>query len=225
MTEPAPAPITVLVADDQRLIRAGFRIILDSQPDITVIGEAADGQQAINLSRQHTPAVVLMDIRMPVLDGLEAARQIIAATSTRVLILTTFGTDEYVYEALRLGASGFLLKDCPPEQLIAAVRIAAGGDAMIDPTITRRLIRAFAATARPAGELPARFSQLTPRELEVLQLVARGLSNLEIARELTLEESTIKTHVARMLSKLELRDRVQAVVLAYESGLSIPARD
>lgn len=240
MTDPAQAPITVLVADDQRLIRAGFRVILDSQPDITVIGEAADGQQAIDLSRQHAPAVVLMDIRMPVLDGLEAARQIVATTSSRVLMLTTFGTDEYVYEALRLGASGFLLKDCPPDQLIAAVRVAAVGDAMIDPTITRRLISAFTASSRssdhvpvgplpadhfPADHVPARFSQLTPRELDVIRLLARGLSNLEIARELTLEESTIKTHVARILAKLELRDRVQAVVLAYETGLSIPTRD
>ena len=225
MTEPARDPITVLIADDQRLIRAGFHAILSSQRDITVIAEAGDGRAAIELTRLHEPAVVLMDIRMPVLDGLEAARQIISNTESRVLILTTFGTDEYVYEALRMGASGFLLKDCPPDQLITAVRVAAAGDAMIDPAITRRVIQAFAAGNRPSGELPERMRQLTPRELEVLRHIARGLSNLEIAAELTLEESTVKTHVARILAKLDLRDRVQAVVLAYETGLATPTRD
>jgi DNA-binding NarL/FixJ family response regulator len=218
MTHPEEA-ISVVVADDQRLIRAGFRVILDAQPDLTVLAEASDGQEAVDLVRLHVPSVVLMDIRMPVMDGLEAARRIVeSAVPTRVLMLTTFDADEYVYEALRLGASGFLLKDSPPETLVAAVRAVAAGDAMIDPVITRRLIRTFAGAAKPPDELPAALASLTPRELEVLRLVARGLSNAEISRELVVEESTVKTHVARILMKLGVRDRVQAVVLAYESG-------
>jgi DNA-binding NarL/FixJ family response regulator len=218
MTHPEEA-ISVVVADDQRLIRAGFRVILDAQPDIVVLAEASTGQEAVDLVRLHVPSVVLMDIRMPVMDGLEAARRIVeSAVPTRVLVLTTFDADEYVYEALRLGASGFLLKDSPPETLVAAVRAVAAGDAMIDPVITRRLISTFAGAAKPPDELPKALASLTPRELDVLRLVARGLSNVEISRELVVEESTTKTHVARILMKLDLRDRVQAVVLAYESG-------
>jgi DNA-binding NarL/FixJ family response regulator len=216
---PDEPTITVLVADDQQLIRAGFRVILDSQPGITVVAEAANGQQAVELSRDHAPTVVLMDIRMPVMDGLEAAAQIIAAGNTRVVVLTTFDTDDYVYEALRIGASGFLLKDSPPEQLVAAVRAAASGDAMIDPSITRRLIGAFTRVVTPPSGLAPQLAGLTARELDVLRLIARGLSNLEIARELVVEESTTKTHVAHILMKLGIRDRVQAVIFAYEAGL------
>jgi DNA-binding NarL/FixJ family response regulator len=216
-------PVTVLIADDQRLVRAGFRVILDGEPGLRVIGEAADGQQAIELTRELQPTVVLMDIRMPVLDGLSAAREIIATSSAKILVLTTFDADEYVYAALRMGASGFLLKDAQPEQLLAAVRSVAAGDALIDPVITRRLILAFAQAARPPGQLPAEVSDLTPREPDVLRQVARGLSNAEIARELTVEESTIRTHVTRILMKLRLRDRVQVVVFAYESGLITPS--
>jgi DNA-binding NarL/FixJ family response regulator len=221
MTE-VPSPTSVVIADDQRLVRSGFRVILDNAPGIEVVGEAADGQQAVDLVTGRAPDVVLMDIRMPVLDGLQAARRIVATTASKVLMLTTFDADEYVYEALRVGASGFLLKDALPEQLIGAVRAVAAGDALIDPTITRRLIAAFTRAARPVGELPAVLRELTTRELDVLRLVARGLSNLEIARELFVEESTVKTHVARVLMKLGLRDRVQAVVLAYETGFVVP---
>jgi DNA-binding NarL/FixJ family response regulator len=217
---PDPSAISVLVADDQQLIRAGFRVILENQPGIVVVGEAANGQDAVALTQERQPAVVLMDIRMPVMDGLEAARQILATCSARVVVLTTFDTDEYVYEALRLGASGFLLKDSPPEQLVAAVRAVAAGDAMLDPSITRRLIGAFANASHPPSELSPELATLTPRELDVLRLIARGQSNLEIARELVVEESTIKTHVAHILLKLGLRDRVQAVILAYETGLA-----
>lgn len=222
MAGPAPdaAAISVLVVDDQQLIRAGFRVILENQPGIDVVGEAANGQEAVELAQEREPAVVLMDIRMPVMDGLEAARQILATCSSRVVVLTTFDTDEYVYEALRLGASGFLLKDSPPEQLVAAVRAVAAGDAMLDPTITRRLIGAFANASSPPSELSPQLATLTPRELDVLRLIARGQSNLEIARELVVEESTIKTHVAHILLKLGLRDRVQAVIVAYETGLA-----
>jgi DNA-binding NarL/FixJ family response regulator len=211
--------ISVLVADDQQLIRAGFRVILDSQPGITVVGEAANGQQAVELAREHSPTVVLMDIRMPIMDGLEAARRILSTGDTRVLVLTTFDTDDYVYEALRIGASGFLLKDSPPEQLVAGVRAVAAGDAMIDPSITRRLIGAFTRVASPSSELAPQLAGLTAREIDVLRLIARGLSNLEIARELVIEESTTKTHVAHILMKLGIRDRVQAVIFAYEAGL------
>jgi DNA-binding NarL/FixJ family response regulator len=214
--------ISVVIADDQRLVRAGLRVILDSEPDICVVGEAPDGLEAIGLVGTLAPAVVLMDIRMPKMDGLTAARRILGHTGTRVLVLTTFDADEYVYETLKIGASGFLLKDAPPEQLVGAVRCIADGDALIDPSVTRRLIRRFARAARPASALPAQLQELTARELDVLRLIARGLANTEIAAELVVEESTVKTHVSRILMKLGLRDRVQAVVLAYESGLVVP---
>jgi DNA-binding NarL/FixJ family response regulator len=215
-------PISVVVADDQRLVRAGFRVILSAEPDIEVVGEAADGLEAIAQVRALAPAVVLMDIRMPNMDGLSAAARILASSQSRVLVLTTFDADEYVYETLKLGASGFLLKDAPPDQLLAAVRCAAAGDALIDPSITRRLIPRFARAARPDSLIPARLQELTARELDVLRLVARGLSNAEIADQLVVEESTVKTHVSRVLTKLALRDRVQLVVLAYESGFVVP---
>ena len=219
----AGQPVTVLIADDQRMVRRGFRVILEAEPGITVVAEAGDGREAVELARRHVPAVALLDIRMPVMDGLQAARRVLAlGTPTRVLILTTFDADEYVYEALRAGASGFLLKDAPADQLVTAVRSLAAGDALIDPVITRRLISRFALAARPADGLPDELRQLTARELEVLRLVARGLSNIEIARELVVEENTVKTHVSRILAKLSLRDRVQAVVLAYESGFVTP---
>jgi DNA-binding NarL/FixJ family response regulator len=219
----ARPPITVLVADDQQMVRRGLRVILDAEPDITVIAEAGDGVEALDLVRHEPPMVALLDIRMPNLDGLAAARQVIALSpDTRVLILTTFDADDYVYEALRAGASGFLLKDAPADQLISAVRTLAAGDALIDPSITRRLISRFALAARGPESVPPSLEQLTPRELEVLRLVARGLSNVEIARELVIEENTVKTHVSRILMKLDLRDRVQVVVLAYESGFVTP---
>jgi DNA-binding NarL/FixJ family response regulator len=216
--------VTVVVADDQRLVRTGFRVILGSDPRIAVVGEAADGREALGLARSLAPAVVLMDIRMPVMDGLAAARVILAETNSRVLILTTFDSDEYVYAALRAGASGFLLKDVPGEQLIAAIHSVAAGDALIDPTITRRLIERFVSAVSPRRDEPPQLGQLTPREREVLRLVAQGLSNAEIAARLVIEESTAKSHVARILTKLGLRDRVQAVVFAYESGFSTPER-
>ena len=217
-----PDEISVLVVDDQRLVRAGFRVILTAEPDITVVGEAGDGVEAIGLTRQLSPAVVLMDIRMPTLDGLAAARTILAETPSQVLMLTTFDTDEYVYAALRAGASGFLLKDAPSEQLVHAVRSVARGDALIDPAITRRLIGHFIQATRPRPDLPAPLAELTPRERDVLRQVAQGHSNAEIAQRLIIEESTVKTHVARVLMKLGLRDRVQAVVLAYETGFVTP---
>jgi DNA-binding NarL/FixJ family response regulator len=216
-------PVTVLIADDQRMVRSGLRVILDTEPGIRVVAEAGDGAEAVELVRRHRPAVALLDIRMPVLDGLRAARKVLAlSVPTRVLILTTYDADEYVYEALRVGASGFLLKDAPADQLITAVRSLAAGDALIDPVITRRLIARFTLAARGPAELPEELGQLTTRELEVLRLVARGLSNAEIAGELVVEENTIKTHVSRILTKLALRDRVQAVVLAYELGFVTP---
>jgi DNA-binding NarL/FixJ family response regulator len=213
--------ISVLIADDQRLLRDGFRVILSIEPDLSVVGEAGDGLEAIELTRQLAPSVVLMDIRMPNMDGLAAARVILAETGSRVLMLTTFDTDEYVYSALRAGASGFLLKDAPADQLVAAVRSVAGGNALIDPSITRRLIQQFVRASRPRLEEPPQLAALTARERDVLRLVARGLSNAEIAAELIVEESTVKTHVARVLMKLNLRDRVQAVVFAYECGFVV----
>jgi DNA-binding NarL/FixJ family response regulator len=226
VSQPAgEAPITVLIADDQALVRAGFRVMLEGEAGLEVIGEAADGQQAIDRARQLNPTVVLMDIRMPVLDGLHAAREIVRDTTSKVLVLTTFDIDEYVYEALRIGASGFLLKDAHPDELLSAVRVVARGDALIDPTVTRRLIRAFAESARPPASPPAALRALTPRELDVLRQIARGLSNSEIAVELFVEESTVRTHVTRILTKLGLRNRVQAVVLAYQTGLVPPAAE
>ena len=217
----AQAQISVLIADDQRLLRDGFRVILNTEPDLDVVGEAGDGLEAVQLARQLAPSVVLMDIRMPNMDGLAAARVILAETESRVLMLTTFDTDEYVYSALRAGASGFLLKDAPGDQLVAAVRSVAGGNALIDPSITRRLIQQFVRASRPRRDEPSQLVALTPREREVLRLVAGGLSNAEIAAELIVEESTVKTHVARVLMKLNLRDRVQAVVFAYECGFVV----
>jgi DNA-binding NarL/FixJ family response regulator len=215
--------VSVLIADDQALVRAGFRSILDGQPGISVVGEASDGRNAIDLARKRRPEVVLMDIKMPDIDGLEATRRILAegGKETAVLMLTTFDLDEYVYEALRAGASGFLLKDVPPEQLIAAVLIVADGDALIAPAVTKRLIESFIRTAPPHSP-PAELDELTPREVEVLTLVARGLSNAEIAADLVLSEATVKTHVKHLLAKLGVRDRVQAVVFAYEAGLVTP---
>jgi len=213
--------ISVLIVDDQRLLRDGFRVILSTEPDLSVVGEAGDGLEAIQLTRQLAPSVVLMDIRMPNMDGLAAARVILSETESRVLMLTTFDTDEYVYSALRAGASGFLLKDAPADQLVAAVRSVAGGNALIDPSITRRLIQQFVRASRPRREEPSQLAALTAREREVLRLVARGMSNAEIAAELIVEESTVKTHVARVLMKLSLRDRVQAVVFAYECGFVV----
>jgi len=214
--------IRVVVADDQLLVRAGLKMVLDAEPDIEVVGEAADGEQVLDVARRTQPDVVLMDIRMPVLDGLEAARRLLAREGApRVLVLTTFDEEEYLYEALRAGTSGFLLKVSPPEQLIGAVRTVAAGNALIDPAVTRRVIAAFGrrvATKPP----PATLQELTARELEVLQLMARGLSNQEIAAELIVGDATVKTHVARVLMKLGLRDRVQAVVFAYEYGIVEP---
>ena len=220
-----PRPIDVVVADDQRLVRAGFRVILDDEPDIRVVGEAADGRSAVDVVLRTQPDVVLMDIRMPELDGLKAAERILseAELNTAVLMLTTFDRDEYIYEALRVGASGFLLKDAPADRLLDAVRVAAAGDALLAPSVTRRLISQFVRAAHPPpGGVPEHLAELTSRELDVLRLVARGLSNAEIASELVLGENTIKTHVAHVLGKLGLRDRVQAVVLAYETGLVAP---
>jgi DNA-binding NarL/FixJ family response regulator/class 3 adenylate cyclase len=218
----APArEINVVVADDHQLVRSGFRVILEAEPDIRVVGEAADGRGALDVIFRTRPDVALMDIRMPELDGLTAAERILSdpELDTAVLMLTTFDRDEYIYRALRMGASGFLLKDAPADRLLDAVRVAAAGDALLAPSVTRRLIEQFARVGRPEpGTVPAKLSELTARELEVLKLVARGLSNAEIAAELVLGENTVKTHVAHLLSKLGLRDRVQAVVLAYETG-------
>jgi DNA-binding NarL/FixJ family response regulator len=211
--------IKVLIADDQALVRTGFRKILESEPDLEVVGEAGDGGEAVEAALLLRPDVVLMDIRMPRLDGLEATRRL--AGKTRVLVLTTFDLNEYVYEALRAGASGFLLKDAPADQLLTAIRVVAAGEALLAPSITRRLIEEFARRP-PSNARPAELEALSPRELDVLRLVARGLSNAEIARELYVGDATVKTHVSRILQKLTLRDRVQAVVLAYESGLLRP---
>jgi DNA-binding NarL/FixJ family response regulator len=216
---------SVLIADDQALVRVGLRKILDAEPDLAVVGEADDGEDAVALAQKLRPDVVLMDIRMPVLDGIEATRRIIAARSaTRVLILTTFGLDNYVYESLRAGASGFLLKDAPPEEIAAAVHIVARGEALLAPAVTRTVIEEFARTKpTEATPLPAAVKELTPREREVLDLLARGLSNPEICNQLVISEATTKTHVARILQKLDLRDRVQAVIYAYEHGIIHPA--
>ena len=214
----------VLLADDQSLVRAGFRKILESEPGIEVVAEASDGEEAVAAARRFDPDVVLMDVRMPRLDGIAATRLITGAgLPARVLMLTTFGHDEYVYDALRAGASGFLLKDAPPEDLIEAVRIVARGDALLDPAITRSVVEAFARL--PETSEPAAMAELTAREREVLELLARGLSNAEICDRLVVSEGTAKTHVARVLGKLGLRDRVQAVILAYECGLVRPGSD
>jgi DNA-binding NarL/FixJ family response regulator len=213
--------IRVVIADDQQLVRTGFRMILDSEPDVDVVGEAVNGLEAVSLARDLQPEVVLMDIRMPELDGIRATRRVIENSTpnqSRVLILTTFDLDEYVFDALRAGASGFLLKDTPATELVAAVRIIAAGDALLAPAITRRLIEEFAATPE-APPAPPGFDEVTPRELDVLRLVAKGLSNAEIADELVISETTVKTHVTHLLMKLRLRDRVQAVVLAHETGI------
>lgn len=216
--------LRVALVDDQAMVRAGFRMILESEPDITVVGEAANGREALELVPRANPDVVLMDVRMPVMDGIEATRAIVGSGApTRVLMLTTFDLDDYVYAALRAGASGFLLKDAPPEQLINAVRVIAAGDALLAPSVTRLLIEEV--SRRPAVQPEAvapGLADLTERELEVLKLMARGLSNGEIATALFLGEATVKTHVGRVLTKLDLRDRVQAVVVAYESGLITP---
>jgi DNA-binding NarL/FixJ family response regulator/class 3 adenylate cyclase len=220
-----PEQIRVVVADDQHLLRHGFRVILEAEPDIQVVGEAPDGRAAVDIVLRTRPDVVVMDIRMPEMDGLTAAERILSeeGLETAVLMLTTFDLDEYIYEALRIGASGFLLKDTPADRLLEAVRVAAAGDALLAPQITRRLIERFTVAVRPAPDsVPARLAELTARELEVLRLLARGLSNAEIAAELVLGDNTVKTHVAHVLGKLGLRDRVQAVVLAYESGLVAP---
>lgn len=216
--------IRVLVADDQSMVRAGFRMLLTGEQDIEVVAEASNGREAVAMAERFTPAVVLMDIRMPEIDGLEATRRILAANhAARILILTTFGLDEYVYEALRAGASGFVLKDDPAEQLISAVRTVAAGNALLSPAITKRVIRQFTRIPRPAP--PKELGELTEREREILRLIAVGLSNAEIGRELYISETTVKTHVTHVLQKLGLRDRVQAVVLAYQAGLFERALD
>ena len=217
--------IRVLVVDDQPLIRAGFHKMVEARPDLEVVGEAADGAEAVAQARRLGPDVVLMDVRMPAMDGLEATRQLAGpgvANPTKVLILTTFDLDEYVYEALRAGASGFLLKDAPPEELAAAIRVIAAGEALLAPSVTRRLIQRFADQPAPRAVDAKALERLTERETEVLRLVARGLSNAQIAAELVVSETTVKSHVAHLLMKLGLHDRVQAVVLAYETGFVQP---
>jgi DNA-binding NarL/FixJ family response regulator len=210
--------IRVLVADDQSMVRAGFRMLLSGEPDIDVVAEASNGLEAVDKALRFRPTVVLMDIRMPELDGLEATRRILAADdAARILILTTFDLDEYVYEGLRAGASGFVLKDDPPEQLLAAIRTVAAGNALLSPSVTKRVIEQF--TRRPQSAPPKALDELTEREVDVFRLVARGHSNAEIGRELYISETTVKTHVTHILQKLDLRDRVQAVVLAHEAGL------
>jgi len=219
--------LSVLIVDDQALVRAGFRMILDAEEDIEVAGEAADGVDAVAQAQRLQPDVILMDVRMPQMDGIEATRRLLAADGhLKVVMLTTFDMDEYVYDALCAGASGFLLKDVPPEQLVAGIRSVAQGDALLAPSVTRRVIEEF--VRRPPSSvqtLPPEFDELTAREVEVLGLVAKGLSNAEIAKELFVSETTVKTHVAHMLTKLGVRDRVQAVVLAYECGLAGVVRE
>ena len=218
--------IRVLIADDQALVRGGFRLILDAQQDIEVVGEASDGREALVQARELAPDVVLMDIRMPELDGLEATRRLLSRDGDcRVLILTTFDLDEYVYEAMKAGASGFLIKDVRPEQLAEAVRVVSSGEALLAPVITRRLIEQFVSRPRPSPGAPHQLEELSERELEVLKLIARGCSNDEIAVELFVTRATVKTHVTHILTKLRIRDRVQAVVLAYESGLVQPGSE
>ncbi len=217
--------VRVLIADDQQLVRTGFAMILSTDSEIEIVAEATNGHEAVKLATSLAPEVVLMDIQMPGLNGIEATRRIVGdarTAATRVLILTTFDLDEYVYDALRAGAAGFLLKDTPPEQLVAAVRTANHGDALLAPSVTRRLIEEFTQARQPAPEAAAQLEQLSPREAEVFMLLARGLTNHEIAAELVVGENTVKTHVARILTKLSLRDRVQAVVLAYEAGVVTP---
>jgi DNA-binding NarL/FixJ family response regulator len=229
--------LRILIADDQALVRAGFRMILEAQPDLEVVAEAADGESAIRLAERMRPDVILMDVRMPGLDGLAATRRLAAASDgasapSRIIVLTTFDLDEYVYAALQAGATGFLLKDVTPEQLVAAVRTVSVGDALLAPSITRRLVERYAGSAQPVafpGDADAKLAALTAREREVFGLVARGMSNAEIAGALVVSEATVKTHVAGILSKLDLRNRAQAVVFAYESGLvragSTPAQE
>ena len=213
--------IRVLVADDQSMVRSGFRMLLSGEEDIDVVAEASNGLEAVEKADRFDPDVILMDIRMPELDGLEATRRIVAADKgARILVLTTFDLDEYVYEALRAGASGFVLKDDPAEQLLAAVRVVAAGDALLSPTVTKRVIRQFTRTPRPTP--PKALDDLSDREQEVFRLIARGLSNAEIGKELFISETTVKTHITHILQKLDLRDRVQAVVLAYQTGLFEP---
>jgi DNA-binding NarL/FixJ family response regulator len=219
-----PTPIRVVLADDQALVRAGFRALIESEDDLAVVGEASDGEEAVRLTRQLRPDIVLMDIRMPHLDGIEATRRIAADAdlgAVRVVILTTFETDEYVFDGLRAGASGFLVKDTEPAELLQAVRVVAGGHALLSPSVTRRLIAEFAA-GRPAPRRNAALDSLTERELEVMTLVAAGLTNDEIAERLVVSPATAKTHVSRVMGKLGARDRAQVVVIAYESGLVTP---
>ncbi len=219
--------LRIVIADDQQLVRAGFAMILGAQPDMEIVGEAGDGAEAIRVVRAARPDVVLMDVRMPELDGLAATRELLSEGPPgrhvpKVLILTTFDVDDYVYQALAAGASGFLLKDTPPEQLVEAVRLVAAGESLLAPTVTRRLIEHFVSSRTTRGQPTPGMDELTPRELEVFKLMARGRSNPEIARELVVSEATVKTHVAHILLKLGLRDRVQVVVTAYESGLVRP---
>jgi DNA-binding NarL/FixJ family response regulator len=226
-TPAAPAVTRCLIADDQAMVREGFAAVLAAQPGMTVVGQAADGADAVSQARDLEPDVILMDVRMPVMDGLEATRQILGTGAdrnrTRVLMLTTFDLDDYVYEALRAGASGFLLKDATAAELVHAVHVVAAGDALLAPSVTRRLIADFARRPSVSPPAPAALSSLTSRETEVLRLIARGMSNAEISDALIIAEQTTKTHVGRILTKLDLRDRAQAVVLAYESGLVTPA--